>query len=164
MSIKFKDMKHCINYFFLKRRIASSLMLTATLLLFLFQGCKPEFSGARFDDNDELQVMDYLDNREDLSTYRELIDYVKKRNLLKTAGTYTVFVPTNQAFVKLFTRLSSNGDKVSSIKDKSPEFWLNYFSYHLLDKKINTNTFEPGPIPTPTVLTNKYLIADIRES
>jgi uncharacterized surface protein with fasciclin (FAS1) repeats len=164
MSNKFKDMKQCINSFFLRIQKAYNLILIAALLLFLFQGCKPEFSGARFDDNDELQVMDYLDNREDLSIYRELIDYVNKRNLLKTAGTYTVFAPTNQAFVKLFTRLSSNGDKVSSIKDKSPEFWLNYFSYHLLDKKINTNTFEPGPIPTPTVLTNKYLIADIRES
>src|SRR5687768_14738624 len=151
MSNKFKDMKQCINSFFLRIQKAYNLILIAALLLFLFQGCKPEFSGARFDDNDELQVMDYLDNREDLSIYRELIDYVNKRNLLKTAGTYTVFAPTNQAFVKLFTRLSSNGDKVSSIKDKSTEFWLNYFSYHLLDKKINTNTFEPGPISTPTV-------------
>lgn len=164
MSIKFMDMKKYINNLFSKRWTAAGHMLMAALLLFVFQGCKPEFSDARFDDNDELQVMDYVDNRPDLSTYRELIDYVNKRNLLKTAGTYTVFVPTNEAFAKLFARLSSNGDKISSIKDKSPEFWLNYFSYHLLDKKINTNTLEPGPIPTPTVLTHKYLIADIRES
>ena len=144
-------MKQIINY-----------MFVATLLV--FQGCKPEFTEARFDDNDELQIMDYIDKREDLSTYKELIDYVKMRNLLKTAGTYTVFVPTNEAFVKLFARLSADGDKVTKIKDKSPEYWLNYFSYQLLNKKINTNTLEPGPLPTPTVLTNKYLIADIRES
>ena len=164
MSTKLKDMKQYINCLLPKRWTAASPMLIITLMLLAFQGCKPEFSDARFDDNDELQIMDYVDKREDLTTYKELVDYVKKRNLLKTAGTYTAFVPTNTAFQNLFARLSANGDKVSSIKDKSPEFWLNYFSYHLLDKKINTNTLEPGPMPAPTVLTNKYLIADIRES
>lgn len=153
-----------MNNIFQKGRKAYSCLTMITLILFVFQGCKPEFSDARFDDNDELQIMDYIDNRPDLSTYKELVDYVKKRNLLKTAGTYTVFVPTNAAFAKLFTRLSANGDKVSSIKDKSPEFWSNYFGYHLLNTKVNTNTLEPGPMARPTEFNKKYLIADIRES
>lgn len=156
-------MRKHIDYFLSKKWTSAALRLIAVLLLFSTQACKQEFSDARFDDNDELQIMDYLDNRPDLSTYRELVDYVKKRNLLKTAGSYTVFAPTNAAFVKLFNRLSANGVKVNGISDRSPEFWLNYFSYHLLDKKINTNTLEPGPLPSPTVL-KKYLIADIRES
>jgi len=163
MSTNLKDMKQYASILSSKWKACSYLIL-ATLFLLLLQGCKPEFSNARFDDNDELQIMDYVDNRPDLSTYKELIDYVKKRNLLKTAGTYTAFIPTNEAFAKLFTRLSANGDKVTAIKDKSPEFWINYFSYHLLDKKVNTNSLEPGPMPSPTILTNKYLIADIRDS
>jgi uncharacterized surface protein with fasciclin (FAS1) repeats len=156
-------MKQYTSILFSKWKGCSYLVI-ATLLLLLNHGCKPEFSDARFDDNDELQIMDYVDNRTDLSTYKELVDYVKKRNLLKTAGTYTAFIPTNDAFVKLFTRLSASGTKVTSIRDKTPEFWLNYFSYHLLNKKVNTNSFEPGPMPSPTILTNKYLIADIRDS
>ncbi|WP_316811831.1 fasciclin domain-containing protein [Pedobacter heparinus] len=157
-------MKQYINCLFQNRWTACSHLIIAAVMLFVFQGCKPEFSDARYDDNDELQIMDYIDNRPDLSTYKEMVDYVKKRSLLKTAGTYTVFVPTNAAFEKLFTRLSSGGSKVSSIKDKSPEFWSNYFGYHLLNAKINTNTFEPGPIVTPTEFNKKFLIADIRDS
>ncbi|MEJ5995643.1 fasciclin domain-containing protein [Pedobacter sp. Du54] len=156
-------MKQYTNIPFLKWK-GYNYLIFAALLVLLGHGCKPEFSDARFDDNDELQIMDYVDNRPDLSTYKEMVDYVKKRNLLKTAGTYTVFIPTNEAFTKLFARLSANGAKVSAIKDKSPEFWINYFSYHLLDKMVNTNSLEPGPLPSPTILTNKYLIADIRES
>lgn len=156
-------MKKIQSIFFLKWTGLFHLV-AAMLLLFVVQGCKPEFSDARFDENDELQIMDYVDNRPDLSTYKEMVDYVKKRNLLKTAGTYTTFIPTNEAFTKLFARLSATGSKVASIKDRSPEFWLNYFSYHLLNKKVNTNSLEPGPMPSPTLLTNKYLIADIRES
>jgi uncharacterized surface protein with fasciclin (FAS1) repeats len=146
-------MKQYVNY-----------ILKAVLLLFVLQGCKREFSDARYNSNDELQIMDYIDGRKDLSTFRELIDYVKKRDLLKTAGAYTLFAPTNAAFDNLFARLSSSGEKVSSIRDKTPEFWLNYFGYHLLDKKINTNALEQGPLSAPTVLNDKYLIADIRES
>lgn len=134
------------------------------IALFALPGCERGFSDARYDDTDELQIMDFIDQRADLSTLRELIDYVNRRNLLKTAGAYTLFAPTNQAFEKLFGKLSAGGDRVTSIKDKSPEFWLNYFSYHLLDRKINTNVFEPGPLPAPTVLNDKYLIADIRDS
>jgi uncharacterized surface protein with fasciclin (FAS1) repeats len=152
-KLKPKQMKQYINY-----------LLTATLLLFALQGCKRDFSGARYDSNDELQIIDYVDNRPDLSIYRELVDYVKKRDLLKTAGAYTVFAPTNAAFQNLFMRLSSSGEKISSIKDKTPEFWLNYFGYHLLDKKINTNALEQGPLSAPTALNGKFLIADIRDS
>lgn len=139
-------------------------MLLAFITLFVLPGCEKKLSDARYDDTDELQIMDFIDQNEDLSTLRELIDYVNRRNLLKTAGAYTLFAPTNKAFENLFGKLSAGGNKVTAIKDKSPEFWLNYFSYHLLDQKINTNVFEPGPLPAPTVLNEKYLIADIRDS
>jgi len=132
--------------------------------LFLIQGCQDNFSGARYDDNDELQIMDYIDQHAELSTFKELTEYVDKSSLLQTAGTYTLFIPDNEAFKRLFSRLSVNGSTVASIQDKTPEFWLNYFNYHLLDEKINTNVFVPGALPAPTVLNDKYIIADIRDS
>lgn len=141
-----------------------SFSLIVVLLLVAAPGCQNQFSDARYNENDELQIMDYIDSHDDLSTYRELVDYIGRRNLLKTAGTYTVFAPNNQAFEKLFSRLKLSGENVSSITDKSPEYWLTYFKYHLLDKKVNTNIIEPGPLPVPTVLNDKYVIADIRNS
>lgn len=74
----------------------------ACCMLLCIQACKDKFSDARYDSTDEIQIMDYLDTREDLSIFREMIDHVGQRNLLKTAGSYTVFAPTNAAFEKLF--------------------------------------------------------------
>lgn len=157
-------MKQYISYFLTKKVIAAGVILLISALFLTMPGCKDNIAPARYNDNDELPLMDYIDKREDLSIFRELIDYVKRRNLLKTAGAYTLFAPTNQAFGKLFQKLSAGGTAVTSIKDKSPEFWLNYFSYHLLDQKYNTNVFTQGPLPAPTAFNKKYLIADIRDS
>lgn len=141
-----------------------SVILIVSVIMFAGNSCKREMSGARYDSNDEMQIMDYIDTRQDLSIFKELTDYIKQRNLLKTAGSYTVFIPNNAAFEQLFRTLSETGQTVTSIKDRSPEFWINYFRYHLLNEKINANEFEFGPLPAPTVFNNKYLIADISES
>src|SRR5690606_35830503 len=133
-------------------------------ILALTFGCKEPFSDARYDSNDEIQIMDYLEQREDLSVFRELTNYVGQRNLLKTAGNYTVFVPTNQAFQKLFESLVVNGQVIKKVSDASAEYWLDFFRYHLLNRKINTNVFIHGPLPSPTTFNETYLIADISGS
>lgn len=140
------------------------ILMAFTPALFLMQGCEDNFSGARYDSNDELQIMDYIGQHEELSIFRELTEYVNKQSLLKTAGSYTLFIPDNDAFKRLFDRLSASGTPVAAIQDQTPEFWLNYFNYHLLDQKINTNVFVPGALPAPTALNDKYIIADIRDS
>ncbi|MEC3878980.1 fasciclin domain-containing protein [Parapedobacter sp. 10938] len=128
------------------------------------QGCEKELSGARYDSTDELQLMDYIDSRDDLSIYRELVDYIGQRNLLKTAGTYTAFVPNDEAFQRLFVNLSEDGTTINGIADASPEFWMDYFRYHLLDLKVNTNEFVHGPLPYSTAYREKYILADISDS
>lgn len=135
------------------------LLMIASLL-----SCDQELSGARYDSTDELQIMDYIDDRDDLSIFREMVDYVGQRSLLKTAGTYTVFIPTNEAFGRLFDRLSTDGESIDALSDREPDFWLNYFRYHLLDQKVNTNEFIPGPLPAASSLNGKFIIADIRDS
>ncbi|WP_346237058.1 fasciclin domain-containing protein [Niabella insulamsoli] len=140
--------------------------LSVVLVMLMVAGfsCKRDMSGARYDSTDEIQIMDYIDTREDLSIFKELIEYTGKRSLFKTAGSYTLFIPNNQAFQQLFNELSAEGTAVARIADQSPDFWLNYVQYHLLNEKVNTNEFEFGPLPVPTVYNNKYLIADLSES
>lgn len=140
------------------------ILLVLMALLAGTQGCDKEFSGARYDSTDQLQIMDYIDSRADLSVFKELVDHVGQRNLLKTAGAYTVFIPTNEAFERLFDELSEEGAPVTKIADESPAFWLDYFRYHMLDRKISTNEFEHGPLPFPTAYAEKYILADISES
>ncbi len=157
-------MRSMINYIQTKINRHTCLWLVAILMFPLIFSCDNKFAESRFDDEDEMQIMDYIDANEDLSVFRDLIDCVGKRNLLKTAGTYTLFVPNNEAFENLFVRLNQKGKNISSISDETKEFWLDYFNYHLLDKKINTNSLLPGAFPTPTLLNNKYIIVDIRDS
>src|SRR5690606_23574129 len=107
----------------MKQQLYKLLMLC---LIVGTQGCDKEFSGARYDSTDQLQIMDYIDSREDLATYRQLVDYIGQRNLLKTAGTYTLFVPTNAAFQRLFAELNEAGQAITAIDDASPEFWTDY--------------------------------------
>lgn len=133
-------------------------------LIIVFAACEKHFSDARYDTDDELQIMDYIDNREDLSIFKELIEYVGQRSLLKTAGSYTLFAPTNTAFNELFESLTVADKKITSIKDAEPSFWLAYFQYHLMDVRINTNEFTHGPLPEPTLYQEKFMIADISES
>lgn len=136
----------------------------ACLMFLCIQACKEKFSDARYDSTDEIQIMDYLDTREDLRLFREMIDYVGQRNLLKTAGSYTVFAPTNAAFEKLFETLTVEGKPVKKVSDAPADYWQRFFRYHLLNKKINTNVFIHGPLPSPTAYEEKYLIADISGS
>ncbi|MFB5945980.1 fasciclin domain-containing protein [Albibacterium profundi] len=133
-------------------------------LIIALAGCEKQFSDARYNSDDELQIIDYIESREDLSTFLELVEYTNQRSLLKTAGAYTLFAPTNSAFENLFKTLAIDGKRISSIKDAEPTFWLEYFRYHLLDAKINTNVFTHGPLPEPTLFQDKFLIADISNS
>lgn len=144
------------------KRIFNFLIICVALVL--NQACKKHLSDARYDSNDQLQIMDYVDTREDFSVFKELVYYVNQQNLLKTAGSYTVFVPTDAAFQQLFTTLSFEGKRITAIKDATPSYWLAFFRYHLLDRKINTNELEHGPMPHPTAYQEKYIITDISES
>src|SRR5690606_22682862 len=64
----------------------------------------------------------------------------------------------------LFAELNEAGQAITAIDDASPEFWTDYFRYHLLDRKVNTNEFTHGPLPYPTVFNDKYVLADISDS
>src|SRR3546814_17639870 len=92
--------------------------LLLLLMLAGLTGCENKLSNARFEETEDLQIMDYIDTREDLSVYRELVEYTGQRNLLKTAGTYTVFIPDNADFASLFARLSEGDSTVDAISDK----------------------------------------------
>ncbi|MCH5686887.1 hypothetical protein LWM68_23035 [Niabella sp. W65] len=47
-----------------------SVILIISVILFATPACKREMSGARYDSNDEMQIMDYIDTRPDLSIFR----------------------------------------------------------------------------------------------
>lgn len=128
-------------------------------------GCKDDFSGLRFDSNDKMQIYDYVQSREDLSIYKELLDYTNFSGLLSTAGTYTALVPTNTAFTDLFQELKSKGETIGNIKDKSAEYWLNYLQYMTISSKIKSSSMDNGILEEPSMLGDDYyIVSDVRNS
>lgn len=142
--------------------------LTAIMiaLLLVTISCKDDFSGLRFDSEDKMQIYDYAASREDLSIYKDLLDYTNFSALFSTAGAYTIFMPTNDAFEVLFVELSAKlGKDIKDIRDETAEFWSNYISYHAVESEINTNTMENGILGKPTLFGEEYyIVSDIRAS
>lgn len=142
----------------IKNFIWNYLILSLIISTAFLTGCDEDFPERRFDeDEEEMQIYDYLKTRPDLSVYKEICDYSGFYSTVSTAGTYTVFIPNNEAFQNLFTRL-----KISGYKDKTPEYWMYYMKYHALEKKINTNSFNSGEITEHTMMGDAYkLTADV---
>lgn len=139
--------------------------LGLVILIFSGGGCKDDFSGLRFDSNDKMQIYDYVSSRKDLSIYKELLDYTNFRALMSTAGTYTVFVPTNTAFQDLFEELKSKGITINSIQDQPAEYWLDYLKYMSCESKIKTSSMINGILDEPSLLgKDYYIVSDVRNS
>lgn len=116
-------------------------------------GCEDDFTDRRFDTDEEyMQIYDYVKSREDLSIYKELCDYSGFYSTVSTRGSYTAFVPTNEAFEALYEELG-----ISSFKEKAPEYWMYYMKYHTIETKLNTNSFDGGYMKdNPTMMGDDY--------
>lgn len=140
-----------------------TLFVVLSLAVYLIAGCDDDFTQARFDQDEEnMQIYDYISNRPDLSVYKALSDYSGFYGLISTAGTYTVFIPTDSAFRVLFDELG-----IQDYKEKDGSYWLKYLQYHAIEaaSTLNTNTFENGELAEPTLLGDDfYLSSDISQS
>lgn len=141
--------------------------IVLTMVFLCCWACQENYSEVRYDSEDKLQIYDYIKSRPDLSTYRELLDYTGFSSQLSTSGAYTAFVPTNDAFDRLFGRLAEKGVHLSSIQDTSAAYWLNYIKYMTIDAgtALNSNTFQNGILDEPTMMgEDYYIVADVRRS
>lgn len=127
--------------------------------------CDSNFSDVRYDSEDKMLIYDLAKSRPELSIYKELLDYTGFSSLMSTAGSYTAFIPTNDAFQKLFKRLLDKGVQITKITDQTPAYWLNYLKYLTLESALNSNTFENGVLSAPTMMGKEYyIVSDVRES
>lgn len=129
--------------------------LLALLLPWGFVACSDDdFSDEPFNVNKEdIQIYDYIKGREELSIYKEIADYSGFYGTISTRGSYTVFVPDNNAFEQLFADL-----KISNYQEKTPQYWAYYMQYHSLEVKINTNAMQGGTMSQPTLMGREYYL------
>lgn len=147
----------------MKKFITDNIQIFVTLLISItllsLVGCEREFSEIPYEDTSDLSMMQYLESRDDLSIFTSIVNYVNIDNTLRTAGSYTLFVPNDEALRQF---MSSNS--INNIEDETLDFWLVYVQYHLIDGKINTFSMTNGALMEPTFFKEKFLVSDISES
>lgn len=135
----------------------SSLLFTLLLGIFL-GGCDTDFPLKQLNTSKDYELIyDYVASRPDLSVYKNLCDYTGFVGTVSTAGTYTVFVPTDSAFNVLFRKL-----EITNYREKSTDYWLNYLKYHTLTVLKSTSGFSSGLMTEATLLGKAFkLTVDI---
>ena len=137
----------------MKRVLRLPSLLRLTLVFFIamaFQNCSPDKIKERTDET--LNVTEYLRANSEYSMFLEILDITNYASFMNTYGTYTVFIPTNEAVQQYLTDVGA-----SSLSEIPLEDLQNIAKLHILDQKINTTSFTDGKIPTPS-LHGQYLI------
>jgi uncharacterized surface protein with fasciclin (FAS1) repeats len=137
----------------MKRFLRLPSLLRLTLVLFIaivFQNCsEPKIKEST---DETLNITEYLRANPDYSMFLEILDITNYASFMNTYGTYTLFLPTNDAVKQYLTDIGA-----TSLKDVPLGDLQNLAKLHILDKKINTTSFTDGKIVTAS-LYGQYLI------
>ncbi len=132
-------------------RLPSLLRFTLVFLIaLLFQNCTQETIKERTDTT--LNITEYLRANPEYSMFLEILDITNYASFMNTYGTYTLFLPTNDAVKQYLKDVGAN-----SLKEVPVEDLKNLAKLHILDQKISTSAFTDGKIITPS-MQGQYLI------
>ena len=130
----------------MKRFLELPRLMRLTLAVFLtllFVNCTSE-KIKEFTDQ-TLNVTDYLKDNEDYSMFLEMLEITNYASFMNTYGTYTVFVPNNDAVKKYLSDVGA-----TSLKDVPLEDLKEIVKLHILDQRVATPSFTDGKIGTPS--------------
>lgn len=132
-------------------RLPNLLKITLVFLTTLvFQNCTPEKIKERTDET--LNITEYLRANPEYSMFLEILDITNYASFMNTYGTYTLFLPTNDAVKQYLKDVGA-----TSLSQVPLEDLKNIAKLHILDQKISTSAFTDGKIVTPS-MQGQYLI------
>lgn len=135
-------------------RLPNLMRLTLVFMITLvFQNCSDQKIKESTDET--LNITEYLRANPDYSMFLEILDITNYASFMNTYGTYTLFLPTNNAVKQYLTDIGA-----TSLKDVPLVDLQNIAKLHILDKVISTTDFTDGKIVTPT-LYGQYLITGV---
>lgn len=102
---------------------------------------------------DETQnVTEYLRSNEDYSMFLEMLEQTNYASFMNTYGTFTVFIPTNEAVTNYLKDLG-----FTSLSEVPIEDLKKVVKLHIIDTKYTTAAFTDGKLFNPTLL-GQYII------
>ncbi|GAA4307022.1 fasciclin domain-containing protein [Aestuariibaculum suncheonense] len=103
--------------------------------------------------DETLNITEFLRaNTERYSLFLQILDITDYASFMNTYGTYTLFLPTNEAVEAYMTDLG-----VSALENVPLEDLQELAKLHILEQKIETTTFTDGKIATPS-MQGQFLI------
>lgn len=119
------------------------------LLLFLFVGitsCEDDMKNSVYRTSEQLMIDEYMEVKENnLSDFLALIDKADYRGMLHAYGTYTCFVPVNEAVQAYLTRSGLTLETIT--KEQAEEI----VGLHVVNDTISTSEFVDGRLPSPNI-------------
>lgn len=132
-------------------RLPSLLRFTSVfIILLVFHSCTEQKIKEGTDKTPN--ITEYLRENPDYSMFLEILDLTNYASFMNTYGTYTLFLPTNDAVKQYLVDLG-----VSSLKEVPIEDLQDIVKIHIIDKTIPTTAFTDGKIASPT-LYGQFLI------
>ena len=103
--------------------------------------------------DETVNITGYLEsNQEQYSMFLEILETTNYSTFMNTYGTYTLFLPTNEAVQNYL-----DAEGFSSINDIPMEDLEDLAKLHILEERIETVSFNDGKISTPS-MQGQYLI------
>lgn len=130
----------------MKRYLVLPRLMRLTLAVFLtlsFLNCTPDKIKERTDVS--VNITDYLRQNDDYSMFLEMLEITNYSSFMNTYGTYTLFLPTNEAVKKYLTEVGA-----ASLKDVPLADLKEVVKLHILDQEVPTTSFTDGKISTPS--------------
>ena len=137
----------------MKRFLQLTSLLRLTLLFFIvlvFQNCSEQKLKESTDET--LNITDYLRDDPNYSLFVEILDLTNYASFMNTYGTYTIFVPTNEAVNAYLKDVGA-----ASLKDVPLTDLQNIAKLHILEQKVNSTSFTDGKIASPSMY-GQYLV------
>ena len=103
------------------------------LLSMTMVACEDYMEGSKWTASAELQMDEYMESQPDLSLFLSVVDKADLRGMIHAYGTYTLFVPTNDAMTNYLTQKG-----LSSVDQLSKEQTVEIVKYHVLNDTLHT--------------------------
>jgi uncharacterized surface protein with fasciclin (FAS1) repeats len=130
----------------MKKILNQNRWIRITLAVFLtigFLNCTSEKFKQSTDET--LNISDYIKQNEDYSLFYEMLEITDYASFMNTYGTYTLFLPNNNAVKKYLTEVGA-----ASLKDVPLKDLQDIVKLHILGDKVNTTSFTDGKILSPS--------------
>ena len=120
------------------------------LFTFGFSSCDKDMEGKIYQVSDEMMMDEIMEANADLSDFLQIVDLSGLRGTVHAYGTYTFFVPDNNA---VSSYLKDAGKTLSSLTKEEAE---KIVKYHLVPDTISTTDFVDGRLNSKN-FNNQYV-------